>query len=78
MKALIGLRRIQMSPRYLSPIYGTMRRQIEEAMPRMTTRVILVFVQGRWTVSSWLPHFEHLIIITQNMGFGKTIFSSEP
>jgi len=55
-----SLRRIQMSPRYLSPIYGTMRRQIEEAMPRMTTKVILVFVQGRWTVSSWLPHFEHL------------------
>lgn len=55
-----------------------MRTQNEETMPRITTKVILVFVQGRWTVSSRLPHFEHLIIINQNMGLCKTTFSSEP
>ena len=49
-----------MMPMYLSPMYGRMRETMKQMMPTMTARVILVLVQGRLTVSSWFPHFEHL------------------
>ena len=52
--------RIHTRPMYLSPIYGNMREKRKQMMQPMTARAILPQVQGRWTVSSWFPHFEHL------------------
>ena len=52
--------RIHTRPMYLSPIYENMRKKRKQMMQPMTARAILAFVQGRWTVSSWFPHFEHL------------------
>ena len=47
-------------PRYLSPIYRNRKKKRKQMMQPMTARAILPQVQGRWTVSSWFPHFEHL------------------